>query len=161
MPGAGDRSALPASYQFSQLQKDLNRMGSAQRKRIRQRAEQVGQSALSDARSRAGAWSRRIPRAITMRGYTDLTRGRVGVQLRVGVEGAPHARPYEGISQQGSLHIFRHPVYANPDLPRNEWHWVSQQTRPFLWPAVKGREPVMRQAMEQAAEDAARECGFR
>jgi hypothetical protein len=157
----GDRSILPASYQFEQLQRDLNRMGPAMRKRIRARAEQVGQSALSDARSRAGAWSRRIPAAITMRGYTDVTRGRVGVQLRVGVAGAPHARPYEGISQQGSTHIFRHPVYPDPERPRNEWNWVSQSTRPFLWPAVQGRANGMRTAMEQATEDAARECGFR
>jgi hypothetical protein len=151
---AANRSQLPASYQFEQLQRDLNRMGNVQRRRIREQAARVGQGALSDARSRAGAWSRRIPSAITMRGFTDVTRGRVGVELRASKD-VPHARPYEGISQQGSTSYFRHPVFGHTD------RWVSQKTRPYLWPAVSGRAPAMRAAMEQATEDAARECGFR
>lgn len=143
----------PASYQFSQLQRDLNRMGAVQRRRIRQEAERIGQSALSDAKSRA-SWSRRVPSAISMRGFTDMTRGRVGVELRVS-KAVPYARAYEGISQQGSSGYFRHPVYGNRQV------WVSQQTRPYLWPAVSGRSNQMRQAIEQVVEQAARECGFR
>jgi hypothetical protein len=45
----------------------------------------------------------------------------------------PHARPYEGISQQGSTSYFRHPVFGNRE------NWVSQATRPYAWPAVLGR----------------------
>lgn len=152
---ARNRATMPASYQFEQLQRDLYRMGSGQRRRIRQGAERVGQAALSDARSRAGAWSRRIPSAITMRGYTDMARGRAGVELRVS-KSVPHARPYEGISQQGSSAYFRHPVYGHRDRK-----WAEQKTRPYLWPAVRGRARAMRAAVEQAVDDAARECGFR
>lgn len=163
MPGR-NRSAMPASYQFSQLQRDLNRMGSVQRKKIRREAERIGQSALSDAKSRAGAWSTRIPSAISMRGYTDMTRGRVGVELRVDVTNrAPHARVYEGISQQGSIHYFRHPVFADANKPRDEWTWTQKNshTRPYLWPAVRGRQNAMRTAVQQVVDEAARECGFR
>lgn len=143
----------PASLQFSQLQRDLGRMSTVQRRLIRQAAEQIGQSALSDAKSRA-SWSRRIPSAISMRGFTDTTRGRVGVELRVS-KSVPYARAYEGISQQGSSGYFRHPVFGNRQV------WVSQQTRPYLWPAVSGRRNQMLQAIEQVVEQAAREAGFR
>lgn len=151
---AANRSQLPASYQFSQLQRDLARMEPATKRQLRSRFDQIGQSALSDARSRAGAWSSRIPSAISTRPFTDATRGRVGVELRVS-KSVPHARPYEGISQQGSTSYFRHPVYGNRD------RWVTQQTRPYAWPAVRGRAPDAERAVAQAYEDAARECGFR
>lgn len=84
----------------------------------------------------------------------------VGVQLRISVAKAPHARPYEGISQQGSLDQFRHPVYADPDKGRKEWTWVSQQTRPYAWPAVKAASDKILPAIGDAYEAAARECGF-
>lgn len=150
----GNRSAMPASYQFSQLQKDLHAMGPKQRKRLRKEFLRISQSAASDAKSRAGAWSRRIPSAISNRAQTDTGRGRVGAEVRVSAR-VPHARPYEGISQQGATTYFRHPVFGNTE------NWVSQQTRPYLWPAVKGREADMRRAVEKTVDDVARECGFR
>ena len=152
MPG-GNRSQ-PASWQFTQLQRDLGRMSSLQLRSLRSSLARVGQSALSDARSRSGAWSTRIPSAISIRPITDATRGRVGVELRVS-KSVPHARPYEGISQQGSSGYFRHPVFGHTD------RWVRQPTRPYAWPAARGREPDVRRAVEKAVEDAARECGFR
>ena len=153
---------MPASYEFSQLQKDLGRMSTSQRKRLRQEFARVGQAALSDARSRAGAWSRRIPSAISGKPLTDMARGRVGYVLRVDVtNGAPHARAYEGISQQGSRSYFRHPVYADPNQTRSEWTWREQRTRPYLWPAVNGRANDLRRGVEKAVEDAARDAGFR
>ncbi|NUR28504.1 MAG: HK97 gp10 family phage protein [Hamadaea sp.] len=148
------RSQLPASYQFSQLQRELNKMPAAQQRKMRTVVRQVGQSALSDARSRAGSWSRRIPASISMRDYVSPAQGRVGVELRAS-KSVPHARPYEGISQQGSTSYFRHPVFGNRE------RWVSQKTRPYLWPAVNGRAPAMRAGIEKAVDDAARECGFR
>ena len=157
-----NRPAAPASHQFSQLQRDLGRMSNVQRRRLRVEFARVGQAALSDARSRAGAWSSRIPSAISGKPLMDMTRGRVGYTLRVDVsERAPHARAYEGISQQGSLSYFRHPVYGDPDLSRSEWTWRSQRTRPYLWPAVRGRAADLRRGVEKAVDDAARECGFR
>ena len=157
---AGNRSQLPASYQFTQLQRDLNAMGPKLRKRLRADFTRIGQSAASDARSRAGAWSKRIPSAISTRALVDMGRGRVGAEVRVS-KSVPHARAYEGISQQGSISHFRHPIYPNPDRPRNEWRWREQRTRPYLWPAVRGREGAMRRAVEKTVDDVARECGFR
>jgi hypothetical protein len=151
----GNRSATPASYQFSQLQKDLGRMSTAQRRKLGAEFTRVGQAALSDARSRAGAWSSRIPSAITGRPVVDMTRGRVGYELRADVsEAVPHARVFEGISQQGSSAYFRHPVFGTD-------RWVSQRTRPFMWPAVRGRAADLRRGVEKAVDDAAREAGFR
>jgi hypothetical protein len=149
-----NRAALPASVQFSQLAKDLNKMGPAQRRRLRVEFTRIGQSALSDARSRAGAWSSRIPSAISTRPITDTTRGRVGVELRVS-RSVPHARPFEGISQQGSSSYFRHPIFGNTE------RWVSQETRPYAWPAARGRAGDAQRAVRESFEDAARECGFR
>jgi hypothetical protein len=145
---------MPASQQFAALARDLHKMGPAQRRRLRAEFTRIGQSTLSDAKSRAGAWSSRIPSAITATPITDTGRGQVGVVFRVS-RSVPHARPYEGISQQGSLSYFRHPVYGNTEK------WVSQSTRPYLWPAVSGRANDARRAVEKAFEDAARECGFR
>lgn len=131
-------------------------MGNVQRRMLAANIARVGQSALSDARSRAGGFSRRIPSAITGKPIVDATRGRVGYELRVDVsEAVPHGRVFEGISQQGSSGYFRHPVFGNTE------RWVSQPTRPFLWPAARGRTADMRSGVEQAAEDAARACGFR
>jgi hypothetical protein len=62
-----NRAAQPASLQFSALARDLNRMGPVQRRRLKTEFTRIGQSALSDARSRAGAWSSRIPAAISSR----------------------------------------------------------------------------------------------
>ena len=153
---SGNRSTQPASYQFSQLQKDLGRMSAAQRRLLKAEFQRVGQSALSDARSRAGSWSSRIPSAISGKPTMDMTRGRVGFELRAGVsERVPHARVFEGISQQGSSSYFRHPVYGNRE------NWVSQKTRPYLWPAVRGRAADLRRGVEQAVESAARDAGFR
>lgn len=148
---------MPASYQFSQLQKDLGRMTAAQRRGLRQEFTRVGQAALSDARSRAGAWSSRIPSVITGKPMMSPTTGRVGYELRVGVsEAVPHGRMYEGISQQGSSTYFRHPVFG-----RMEGKWERQDTRPYLWPAVRGRAADLRRGVEQAVEKAARDAGFR
>lgn len=151
---AANRSTLPASWQFTQLQRDLKRMGPAQLRKMRREFTRIGQSAQSDARSRAGAWSTRIPSAISTRPIADAGRGRIGVELRVSRR-VPHARPYEGIVQQGSSGYFRHPVFGRTD------RWVTQQTRPYAWPAVRGREPEARRAVEKTFDEAARECGFR
>jgi hypothetical protein len=160
--GGRNRSAMPASHQFSQLARDLYRMGPVQRRRMRMEFTRIGQAMQSDARSRAGAWSSRIPSAITTRAIADAGTARVGVELRVS-KSVPHARAYEGISQQGSIRYFRHPVFADPDKPRNEWTWTQKnsETRPYAWPAVSGRAADARRAVLDTYEAAARECGFR
>jgi hypothetical protein len=137
-------------------------MGPKQRRRLRREFTRIGQAAASDARSRAGAWSSRIPSAISNRALVDQGRGRVGAEVRVSKR-VPHARAYEGITQQGSRVKFRHPVFADPNKPRSEWTWTEKnsQTRPYLWPAVRGRRAEMTRAVEQTVDAVARECGFR
>lgn len=125
-------------------------MGPAGRRRLRVAFERAGRSAESDAKSRAGAWSSRIPAAISMR--PNIGGDSIGVTLRASAAAAPHARPYEGMGQGGS---FRHPVFGNRE------RWVDQATRPFLWPAVRGRRAEITAACAAAYEDAAREVGFR
>lgn len=124
-------------------------MGPAGRRRLKVEFQRIGQAALSDARSRAGSWSARIPAAITAR---PMVGDKVGVQLRTSLTKAPHARAYEGITAPGDS--FRHPVFGTD-------RWVDQRTRPFLWPAVRGRRKQMEAAATAAYEAAARECGFR
>lgn len=145
MPAGGGT----ASYQFSQLARDLYRMPAATRKQLRRRFEQVGQAALSDAKSRA-SWSSRIPASIT--GKPELSVDRIGYTLRASTARAPHARVYEGMGSGGT---FRHPVYGNRE------NWVTQATRPYLWPAVRGRVNDITSAASDAFESVARECGFR
>lgn len=148
-------SAPLASVAASQLARDLHKMSRAQRKALRARILPLAGPLLTDARARA-SWSTRIPAAISVRPVVDHARGRVGVQLRVSVADAPHARPYEGLSRQGSSSYFRHPVFGDRDA-----EWVPQETRPFAWPAVVARGKDLRNAAAAAAEDAAREAGFR
>lgn len=143
---------MPAGMDFSQvtqLSRDLRKMPLATRKQLRRKFEQAGQGALSDAKSRA-SWSHRIPAAISGKG--TATADKVGYELRASSAQAPHARPYEGMGGGGT---FRHPVYGNRE------NWVSQATRPYLYPAVRGRMGAITAAIADAAEQAARECGFR
>lgn len=144
---------MPAGMDFSQvtqLSRDLRKMPAATRRGLRREFERAGQGALSDARSRA-SWSRRIPAAIS--GKATATGDVVGYALRASAAQAPHARPYEGIAGGGS---FRHPVYGHSDRK-----WATQKTRPYLYPAVRGRAGAIAAAVALAAETAARECGFR
>lgn len=140
------------SVELSRLARDLHRMGPEIRRRMKADFERAGQGARSDARSRAGTWSRRIPAAISLRSFADPGRGRVGVELRVGTRNAPHARPYEGI---GGGSYFRHPVFGR------RTQWVAQATRPYALPAVRGRAPQVSAAVADTVEAAAREAGFR
>lgn len=127
-------------------------MGPAQRKALRRKFAELATPVLAEARRRAG-WSTRIPNAISVRPITDMTRGRVGVQLRVSLKEAPHARAFEGLGQGGE---FRHPVYG-----RESGRWVTQQTRPYAYPAVHANEGRAQAACAAAADEATRECGFR
>jgi hypothetical protein len=141
------------SVQFSQLAKDLHRMPRATRRRLKAEIDRLAQPLLADTRRRAG-WSTRIPGAIAVRTEASAAKVRYGVQLRVDQDVAPHARPFEGMSNRGDE--FRHPVFGDRDAA-----WVPQKTRPFAWPAVRAAGEKLRPQMVAAFEDAARECGFR
>lgn len=116
---------------------ELRRLGSVLRKarpdvyraaRLAMLAE--GAHMVEDAKSRA-SWSTRIPGTIKV-----VAEGIMGLKLVAGGgknSAAPHAKPYEHGGKSGT---FRHPVDADPTLPRNEWAWVDEEARPFLHPAV-------------------------
>jgi hypothetical protein len=145
--------ALLGSDQMERLARDLHKMGAAGRRRLTERFARIGQPLLAEARRNAG-WSTRIPAAMSVKGTANQGSGRIGIQLRVSVAQAPHARAYEGLSQQGSDAYFRHPVYGGDT-------WVSQKTRPYAVRALVAQGPRAREAILAAYEDAAREAGFR
>lgn len=112
---------------------ELGAMPPAIRTGLRVGFRKAGMGVMADAKTNA-AWSSRIPAAMSLR--TSTKSANAGVFIRVDAKKAPHARPYEGFGNRGTS--FRHPVYGNRE------NWVTQATRPFLYPAaVKGRAAVM------------------
>lgn len=153
-PLRGASGQLPSEV-ISRLASDLYKMGRAGRRNLQTRMATLAGPVLADAQSRA-SWSSRIPGAISVRAVTDTTRGRVGVQLRVSVAAAPHARAYEGLANSRSrADFFRHPLFGDRD------HWYSQKTRPYALPAVQAKGDDVGKALLDAFEAAAREAGFR
>jgi hypothetical protein len=73
--------------------------------------------------------------------------------LRINAEKAAHARPFEGLSR-GGRNVFRHRVFGTDT-------WVSQQTRPFLVPAVNAARAQAQEDIGFAVDDVARLAGFR
>jgi hypothetical protein len=112
------REVISFSRQLQEVPKELR---SELRKRIRSAADVIKTAAQSNA-----SWSSRIPGAISVR--TGFGRGSA-VRVVVSAKRAPHARAFEGITQDGRG-TFRHPVFGR-DV------WVEQPTRPFLQPAVR------------------------
>lgn len=149
----GGVGASPASSEMGRLARDLHKMEASGRRHLAARFATIGQPLLATARRNAG-WSSRIPAAISVKGIANQNTARIGLQLRVSARDAPHARPYEGISQQGTDRYWRHPVFGH-DV------WVSQQARPYAMPAVLERSDDARRAVLDAYEDAARDAGFR
>lgn len=124
---------------------DLRGFSTQVRREIRPAVKRAAEPMVAAARANA-SWSTRIPGAIKI---STLKRG---VEIRVSRKRAPHARPYEGIAG-GST--FRHPVYGNRD------RWVTQQTRPFLEPAVRQHMPKVRAELIAMLDDAATRHGYR
>jgi hypothetical protein len=79
----------------------------------------------------------------------------VGVEVRVSAS-VPHARPYEGISQQGSTSYFRHPVFGQP----REVGVAEDAPLPLALPSLHRRDDAAALLLYAAVENAARECGF-
>jgi hypothetical protein len=129
---------------------ELGRMPDDIRTGLRIGFRKAGQAVMADAKTNA-SWSSRIPAAMSLR--TSTKAKSAGVFIRVDAKKAPHARPYEGFSNRGDS--FRHPVFGHREV------WVTQATRPFLYPAaVKGRDRVQA-AAELAVRQAALRAGFR
>jgi hypothetical protein len=123
----------------------LRAMSRQVRSKTRPALKKAAEPMVAQARSNA-SWSTRIPGAIRLAVTAR------GVDIRVSSKKAPHARPYEGI---GGNATFRHPVMGNRD------RWVSQDTRPFLMPAVRQHRRKVRAALIQVVQDAATAHGYK
>lgn len=137
---SGDRS-------FQAVVADLGAVPKELRKELRPRLRQVAAPIAAGARRRA-SWSTRIPRAI--RTSVSFSVQRPGVRIRVDGKAAPHARAYEGLSGM----TFKHPVFGR-DV------WVTQQARPFLFPAARKAAPDVARAVNDAVQAAAKKHGFK
>lgn len=136
------------------IEADMRALPFEARKAARPKLRKAGENIVGTARILAG-WSTRIPPTIRVR--TSFRVDREGVTIIAGGPKAPHARPYEGTGGKPS---FKHPVHANPNQSRNEWHWVDQATRPFLLPAARMNSAATTALMVEALGEAAREIGF-
>lgn len=156
---------MPAPTEFGRLPTDLRSMRPKLRRQLRKQLREAAEPIAADARRRA-SWSTRIPGAIKV--VPGVARGsQVVVRFRVSAAQAPHARPYEGLSGRGGTSFFRHPVFGGRAW-RQTRHgvmvsadpWVSQQTRPFIEPALRaGRDKALR-AVDAAIQQSARDSGF-
>ena len=127
------------------LQRSLKQVAPEIQKQLRKEMRGIAGNVAASAKSHA-SWSSRIPGAI---GITVTT---TSIGVKANRRKAPHARSYEGILGGGS---FRHPLWGNRE------HWFTEQTRPFLAPAVQENKREFFQAAGAAVEDAARAVGWR
>lgn len=117
------------------------------RRQLGNRLRPIGEKAVAAARSNA-SWSSRIPGAISMR--VEFNGNNPGLVISVDHKAAPHARPFEGILSPS----FRHPVFGDTD------RWVSQDARPFVWPAVLATQQEIAPEVEAAIDATLAAAGF-
>jgi len=127
----------------AQLQKELQG-------RFRPLIKAAGETVKRAAAAKA-SWSSRIPRALRLQ--VSFGAKKAGLRLTVLESVAPHARPFEGITDRRNL--FRHPVFGDEDV------WVAQATRPFLIPALQETRAQVIADVDEAIDLAARSIGFR
>lgn len=134
---------------------DMRALPEATRRAVRPRLRAAGGLVVNKAKINA-AWSTRIPGTVRMQ--TSFRQGREGVVVIAGGRSTPHARPFEGFSGYAK---FRHPVFADRERHTSKgWTWVTQPTRPFLFPAAKETEAETTSQVRAALDDAAKDIGF-
>lgn len=128
------------------------------RQELRPELKKVADPILAKAKANA-SWSSRIPDAIRI--SARLSKKRQGFALVVSRQKAPHARAFEGLTNRGNT--FRHPVFGTGDRrgAHSQDTWAEQETRPYLWPAVKDNQGKALDAVGKAIESSARKHGFR
>lgn len=131
--------------QWAKFQRDLKNFEPETRKELNKKLKSLGGDMVASAKANA-SWSSRIPGAIRM------SVGIRAVKLVTSTRRAPHARPYEGISQGAT---FRHPVFGNRS------NWVEQSARPFLLPAVEEHREAFYEAAGAAIDEAAEQTGWK
>lgn len=128
---------------------DLGKVPAELRQELRPAIQAAAQEVLQEARSRS-SWSSRIPGATRI--AIRFTGKAAGASVVVSAARAPHGRPYEHL---GSAGTFRHPVYGG------RGGWVSQQAKPFLFPAAKAKREAVAREIDKAVEQALRRTGWR
>lgn len=129
------------------LIKDLGAIPPAVQRNLRPALQRAVQPAAQRVRSNA-SWSSRIPRATKV----STSFGRTpGVTIRIDAKAAPGARPIEHDGQPGT---FRHPVYGNREV------WRDQPARPFFYRAIEATADQIRDAIGDAVMDVANKHGF-
>lgn len=139
---------ITGTRELGKLVADIQAMPTEIRRELRPGLRTAG-SAAKDNVGRHASWSSRIPGAVSVKVLTG--KKDPGIFLRVSAARAPHARPFEGMSGNGS---FRHPVFGTNT-------WVSQSTRPFLRLGAQESIKDVISAADQAVIAAARRAGFR
>lgn len=138
-----------------QIAADMQALTGETRKAVRPKLRSAGKAVVEDAKARS-SWSSRIPGTVRM--SVSFRVDREGVLVTVGNDSTPHARPYEDVPGKGK---FRHPVFPDArNRTRRGWTWVSQTSRPFLFPAARANEGAATAAVRSALDDAARSLGF-
>lgn len=130
---------------------DLGKVPKELKRELRPGLRKAAAPMLAAAKANA-SWSTRIPRATRI--SITFSGKRAGVAITVNKNRAPHARPYEMGSGSGRSAFFRHPVYGH-DV------WVSQKTRPFLWPAFVAHRDDAEREIADVVDTVTREAGFR
>lgn len=138
-----------------QIAADMQALTGETRKAIRPKLRKAGMNVARDAKSRA-SWSTRIPTSIRM--SVSFRVDREGVLVTAGNNATPHARPFEDVPGRGR---FRHPVFPDTrNRTRRGWRWVSQTSRPFLFPAALANEDAATAGVRSALDEAAKSLGF-
>jgi hypothetical protein len=140
------------SEEIARLARDLKAMGGKVSRHLNREYKTAARPVAQDAAQNA-SWSTTIPPAIKLR--ASRSKQFPGADVVV-PKSIPHARLYEGMTK-GGRGSFRHKVFDKPPRPTV---WVSQQTRPFIRPAVKANREGFKTASDAAVITVAREHGF-
>jgi hypothetical protein len=140
--------ANPGTEKLRRFVRSFDKFPADVRAELRPKLKASAIRPLAQAKVNA-AWSSRIPKAIRVQ--VSFAKKKAGVRLVVNRKKAPHARPLEKLGRRGRI---RHPV---PGLRA----WVSQPSRPFLWPAAQPWLKDADQIIGAAVDDAAAKHGFK
>ena len=131
--------------------RDLAALPKELRRRLAPKLAAAGERVRAEAASNA-AWSSRIPPALSLK--VSFSKGTPGVTIVADAAAAPHARAFEGMVQR----TFRHPVFQ---VPGRDVVWVTQDTRPFLRPAVQSVGARFVDDVVAAVDEALDATGFK
>jgi len=136
--------------ELQRLIRDLGKIPDDLRKELRPAMRKAAEQVKREAQSRA-SWSTRIPGAIRV--AVKFSGSGAGASVVVSGAKAPHARPYENLGNPGT---FRHPRWGH----REAGDWITQQARPFLFPAARAKADAAAEEIDKAVVAVLRRNGF-